>query len=704
VNLRRLLQMTPTEIGGRARQETSKWVDRHFSGLYPRDQIDAPPGPLWSAAAFFRGAQDERTGPLLDRRAPRARHRILSEAEALLRGHFDLLGYRHLDFGQPVDWHLDPVSGRRAPVRHWSTLDPLDGETLGDSKVTWELNRHQWMVRLGQAYRLSRDERFAQAFCAHLLGWMSGNPRGVGINWTSSLEVAFRLISWTWALHLFQGSPSVGPELRSLVSRSLWQHAAHVERYLSHYFSPNTHLTGEALGLVYAGTLLSHLPRAKRWQTLGSRILGEQSGQQILGDGVYFEQSTCYQRYTAEIYLHFIILAELNGIPVPADVRASVARLLDALLVLLRPDGAMPSIGDADGGWLLPLDQRASSDARGVFSTAAVVFRRPDYAWAAGELAPETLWLLGPAAVATFDGLVPRPPEGGPTRALEHGGYVILRTDWRADADQVILDTGPLGCPHSSGHGHADLLGVQCSFRGRPYVVDPGTFRYTTADGWRDHFRTTGAHSTVEVDGVGQAIPKGPFAWDSRPESRLVRWQTTDTLDYAEAEHSAYERLPDPVLHRRLVVLTRSGYCVVLDDLVGRTEHRLDLRFQLAPMPATLDSDQWVRAGEPGETGLLMRAFASLPLETTIAQGHSEPLAGWVSSDYGVRGPAPSVVYSMVGRLPARILTLLLPVDRLEDPPLVAPMIEGDSLIGLRLVDLGETLRLDGPVPRLETR
>ena len=435
-----------------------------------------------------------------------------------------------------------------------------------------------------------------------------------------------------------------------------------------------------------------------------SRILAEQSGQQILGDGVYFEQSTCYQRYTAEIYLHFLILAELNSIAVPADVRASVARLLDALLVLLRPDGAMPSIGDADGGWLLPLDQRAPADARGVFSTAAVVFRRPDYAWAAGELAPETLWLLGPTAVAAFDGLVPRPPEGGPTRALEHGGYVILRTGWRADADQVILDTGPLGCPHSSGHGHADLLGVQCSFRGRPYVVDPGTFRYITADGWRDHFRTTGAHSTVEVDGVGQAIPKGPFAWGSRPEGRLLRWQTTDTLDYAEGEHSAYERLEDPVLHRRLVVLTRSGYCVVLDDLVGRAEHRLALRFQLAPMPATLDSDQWVRAGEPGGTGLFMRAFASLPLETTIAQGHSEPLAGWVSSDYGVRGPAPSVVYSMVGRLPARILTLLLPVDRLADPPIVAPMIEGDSLIGLRLVDLGETLRLDGAFPRLETR
>jgi hypothetical protein len=141
---------------------------------------------------------------------------------------------------------------------------------------------------------------------------------------------------------------------------------------------------------------------------------------------------------------------------------------------------------------------------------------------------------------------------------------------------------------------------------------------------------------------------------------------------------------------------------VVVDDLVGRTEHRLALRFQLAAMPVALDSDQWVRAGEPGGAGLLMRAFASLPLSATIAEGEVEPFTGWVSSDYGVRSPAPAVIYSAVGPLPVRILTLLLPVDRLADPPAVFAMIESGMPIGLRLAGLGETLRLDGSAPSLE--
>src|SRR5207249_8590072 len=139
--------------------------------------------------------------------------------------------------------------------------------------------------------------------------WLAANPPGIGINWTSSLEIALRLISWCWALVLFRGCRSVSPALFGAVLSSLCAHASHVERYLSHYFSPNTHLTGEALGLFYAGVLFPELARAPRWRKLGQGILETESERQILADGVHFELTTCYHRYTVEIYLHFLILA-----------------------------------------------------------------------------------------------------------------------------------------------------------------------------------------------------------------------------------------------------------------------------------------------------------------------------------------------------------------------------------------------------------
>src|SRR6202007_1994967 len=104
-------------------------------------------------------------------------------------------------------------SGKRARLEHWSRLNYLDPEMIGDKKIVWELNRHQYFATLGQAYWLTNDERYAETFVAHLASWMEQNPPKLGINWASSLEVAFRSISWLWALYFFKDSSVLTPEL-----------------------------------------------------------------------------------------------------------------------------------------------------------------------------------------------------------------------------------------------------------------------------------------------------------------------------------------------------------------------------------------------------------------------------------------------------------------------------------------------------------
>src|SRR6185295_18230461 len=111
---------------------------------------------------------------------------------------------------------------------------------------------------------------------------------------------------------------------------------------------------------------------------------------------------------------------------------------------------------------------------------------------------------------------------------------------------------------------------------GEPYLVDPGTYCYTANARWRNYFRSTAAHSTVTVDGLSQAIPAGPFAWQKRPRARLRRWISTDSFDLADADHDAYHRLPDPVTHRRRVFFAKPRYWVVVDELDGKVEHRID--------------------------------------------------------------------------------------------------------------------------------
>src|SRR4029453_19034472 len=103
--------------------------------------------------------------------------------------------------------------------------------------------------------------------------------------------------SWCWTAALIRNASAVSGQWMMTLLVSIWQHANHVRRYLSYYSSPNTHLTGEALGLFYAGTLFPEFRDAAEWRDTGARVLLAESRSQLLPDGVHFELSTCYQRY-----------------------------------------------------------------------------------------------------------------------------------------------------------------------------------------------------------------------------------------------------------------------------------------------------------------------------------------------------------------------------------------------------------------------
>jgi hypothetical protein len=324
---------------------------------------------------------------------------------------------------------------------------------------------------------------------------------------------------------------------------------------------------------------------------------------------------------------------------------------------------------------------------------AAAFFKRADYAWAARGPAAETAWLLGPTGCDAFDALEPAPPQWLPSRLFQVGGCAVMQGGWERDAHQLLLDAGPLGCRVSGGHGHADLLSIQCSVFGRPQLVDPGTYCYTAHLNWRDHFRGSAAHNTVVIDRKSQAVSNGPFSWRRRPQAQLRRWISSPSFDYAEADHDAYRRLPDPVRHRRRVLFVKPRYWVVVDDLLGDDVHQVDLSFQFRPGALAEAGDGWMRATGPEGRGLLVRAFAATPLQVETHEGCVEPIRGWMSPDYGLRVPAPQLVYTALEQLPLRIVTLLVPLDDGVPPPqaILVPATDG---VNLMFGDAQETIRV----------
>ncbi len=524
----------------------------------------------------------------------------------------------------------------------------------GDKKVVWELNRQQYFATLGQAYWLTNDERYAQAFIAHLESWMDQNPPKEGINWASSLEVAFRSISWLWAFHFFKASPALEPQIFLRATKYLYLNARHLETYLSTYFSPNTHLTGEALGLFYIGTLLPQFKESNRWRTTGFTILMAQLGRHVRSDGVYFEQSSYYHRYTTDFYLHLWILLQANGESIPPMLEEKLSLLLDHLMYITRPDGTTPFFGDDDGGQLVKLDQREANDFRAALSTGAALFMRPDYKFVARDTAEETLWLLGPKGVSALDLIPAREPPKQST-AFEAGGYYVMRDGWTPASNYALFECGR-HAGSAGAHAHADALSFELAANGQTLLIDPGTYTYTGSKEMRDLFRSTAAHNTLTIDGESSSISDGPFSWGATARCERDSWITHKQFDYIAASHDGYRRLDKAATHNRSILFIKHNYWVVRDHVASRGDHLLKLWFHFHPDVSLIkSSNNGVDAMSESSEAIRLKLF-------TFAQGGKGAAErGYVSSCYGAREDAAVWTFSKLARNSEELITFLMP-------------------------------------------
>ncbi|MBV9079822.1 MAG: hypothetical protein JO102_01745, partial [Elusimicrobia bacterium] len=97
-----------------------------------------------------------------------------------------------------IPWHFDFKAGVAWPPATFFS-DVAWGAAGVDIKVPWELSRCQHFVTLGQAYAITRDERFARAFSEQLEDWIRANPPKYGVNWACAMDVALRAANWLFA-------------------------------------------------------------------------------------------------------------------------------------------------------------------------------------------------------------------------------------------------------------------------------------------------------------------------------------------------------------------------------------------------------------------------------------------------------------------------------------------------------------------------
>jgi hypothetical protein len=663
--------MDGTEVRVRATQEFHKRRDLLFHRLGIRQgviELSSTRQPR-TGHFFFSEHEALERAQLLAKYLPEQAAAVLREADEICGRRFRLLGYENLSFHSPggnrkfneINWHLDPLHGKRAPMEPWFRIPFLDFAAVGDHKVTWELNRHQHLVVLAKAWLLSGDEKYIRELIAQWHSWIEANPYPVGINWGSSLEVAFRSLSWIWIDHLLGGAAGYAqPEnkplraFRAELISALAFHGRYIERYLSTYFSPNTHLLGEAAALFFLGTLCPQMPHAARWVRAGWEILVNESGRQVRPDGVYFEQSLYYQVYALDFFLYARLLATLNNVEIPPAFDATLQKMLGVVEALSQA-GPPEGFGDDDGGRIFNPRRNRTEQMTDPLALGALLYSRE---YSAAQLTEESIWLFGDEAVRKLNG---QRSNQAVSQAFPDGGIYVM-ADAHPYPQTMTIDAGPQGVGRS-GHGHADALSLRLTMNGRRWLVDSGSGVYIAknpAD--RDTFRGTGAHNTVRVDGLDQAIADEPFSWKALPTTLAETWITGESFTYFVGSHNGYSRLPDPVTHRRYVLKIAGDLWLVRDVALGHAEHLVEARWHFAP-------DLEVQAIAAGRVEISSRTSSNsddagltmMVPEDTVWQTATEVTRTVVSPAYGALEPAPLVKSHARLRLPAELGTLLIP-------------------------------------------
>lgn len=593
---------SPEEIRFRLLQEARNLqffllgCDRRYTTAPPSTPLEDLPDPA----------------PIIERlrRSPFA-SQVVADAEKVLAHRFPLLTFE-IDTGPHIDWSRDYVNGRSSGLDYFRRIPYLNGTLVGDHKIVWELNRHQHLVLLAMAWRFTGRREFLDQAESHVIDWRAKNPFVRGINWTSTLEVGFRALSWIWLWHL--AGEDLSAATRQSLLEGLAEHAFYLEYNLSIYFSPNTHLLGEALALETIGRLFPGFPSAAHWQLLGAETVDKQMDVQIRADGSHFEQSSYYQVYTLDMMLWHRVMGG-GRTPQFEEKLLAMAEYLDALL---GPSGLLYFWGDDDGGRLFHPYGARNAFGRATLATCGVMLGRPGWIHDETALNEQAGWWLGADALNKPRAV--RPPR--PESIFKDAGMIAIESG----SLHILFDAGLFGAL-SAGHSHADTLAITARDSEEELLIDPGTYTYLSDVKARDAMRGTAAHNTIRINSLDQAVPVNPFRWANPPEVELVR-----------AEHGIVEAQCRyrGFTHAREIDYREPGIVRIRDTVSGPPGiHRIEQFWHLGARNAMV-----------------------FPADAHVEE-HEAHEVGWRSQGLGTREPARYLVRTLDTELPLTLLSVI---------------------------------------------
>ena len=556
-----------------------------------------------SNTGFIPGFVDRaKFGTYIEQSCPGESQRIISGADQILADRFPIFNLGFISYGKPPRWNYDPILKVTAPNCFYTDIDYLDPAVVGDSKVVWEISRFQFVYDLGQAYLLTGDDKYAHKFLSLIHDWRARNRDYHGVNYCSALESAFRMHSLVWGVYFFKDSSALTREFAADIYALLFSCADFVRNHLSRHFAPNTHLFGEAYALFVVGLLFPDYRDSAHWKTLGQGIMLAELDRQFTSDGMHAELSTAYHGYALEFLLSIIAVCRMNDVPLEPRFEERLRQGTEVLTALQLPDGTWPHIGDEDGGRLLFLSRVPASDFRPLLDASRTFLgdnsaaRYVDSFWFTGKTnADRSLCSEGQGI------------------CLENSGLIVSSSPYGMHSSFQCGKFGYLDSPHS----HADMLHLDISVGVDNFLVDPGTFAYTSDPQKRNLYRSAAVHNGPAISLLPLENPDDPFGWLQKPDCRIAAHHKTERSEFHRAIYKV--NMDRHVAHvLRAVLFLSDKYWVVCDLVDTSTPVTLEWNF-ITPSPITGGENTFILQGRAGRLAIIPCLPAEPETEATVS-------------------------------------------------------------------------------------
>lgn len=516
--------------------------------------------------------------------------------ESLEHRFFSHKGYQPSYFyGDDINWQYWPVK---------------------DNELRWQLHRHKWFIPLAKAYKITGDEKYAQAWVYQYTDWVKKNPLTDGYAKRKSgttisagvvdidddnaafawrpLETARRAQDQLEVIAHMIHSPHVTPEFFNMF---LYQHHRHVEFIQNSYSKHGNHLLFEAQRMLYATIYFPEYKESASWQAKAVEILCKEVETQVYDDGIHYELSFGYHQAVINIFLKALCMAQVNDVAdiFPAEYAQKVESMIKFVYNTIFPDYTNTMYGDTK--------MNMKSEFKKQFKRWSEIFPENEAVrWFATEGAEGTAPAYHSCQFPT-------------------GGFYVMRSGWDSEATLSIVKAGP----SAFWHDQPDIGSFHYWRKGRDFFPDSGCYIYAGDDEvmkLRDWFRQTCVHSTVTLDDKNL---------ETTDAQKLV-WEEKENLVTFVYENQSYQELA----HRRSFFFVENEVLVIVDEVSGDATGRVSLNFGL--LPATLDIDKTTNTVTTlfdDDNNIAITTIS--PSTTTLVENE-----GWVSYGYRQREERPA--------------------------------------------------------------